>query len=239
MKKIGHIYLILFPNGCKYVGQTTNLSERKRHYRKHRCKSQHKLYAHLNKYTFKACKFILLEDVVDLDILNEREVFWIKNLNTFSGSNKKHGLNLTIGGDGTRGVIVSPEERKRRSERTRGERNPNYGVKHTDEVKLAISRSMLGHKRWLGKKHTEEAKEKNRIAHLGQPSYWKGKKFRPEMREKLSATKSSLIIDTFTGVYYLGIKEAAFAKGINPNTLKGWLYGKCKNGKNRSTLKYA
>jgi len=239
MKKIGHIYLILFANGCKYVGQTTDLKDRKRRYKRHDCKQQQKLYAHLEKYKFKSCKFILLEDVLDLDTICEREIFWIKKLNTFSGLNKKHGLNLTMGGEGTRGVMVSPEERKKRSERTRGENNPNYGVKHTDEVKLLLSRKMKGNKIWLGRKHSPEAIEKNRLSHIGRVAHNKGIKMKASQKQKLSEIKSSLIIDTFTGVYYLGIKEAAFAKGININTLKGWLYGKCKNGKNKSTLQYA
>jgi len=53
-----------------------------------------------------------------------------------------------------------------------GENNPFYGKKHTEETKLAISKSKKGrcggekHPLW-GKKHSAESKEKNRQSNLG------------------------------------------------------------------------
>lgn len=44
----------------------------------------------------------------------------------------------------------------------------------------------IGKKHRLGKKHTSEAKEKNRLAHVGKPSGFKGKHHSPETKTKLS-----------------------------------------------------
>ena len=80
-----------------------------------------------------------------------------------------------------------------------GVNNPFYGKKHTEEAKKKISavvfteerrqklrELMLGKKLRLGYKASEESKEKNRLAHLGIPSWNKGGKLSPVHCEKLS-----------------------------------------------------
>lgn len=236
-KKSAYIYLILFPNGCKYVGQTRDLKDRKRRYRNHDCKSQKKLYAHLCKYTFKKCQFILLEDVLVYEELNEREAFWIKKLNTFSGTNKKFGLNLTVGGDGCPGWEWTDAHKFAASERMKGDKNPNFGKTHSPEVRRIISESKKGkpsHNK--GVPMSDETKLKVSLAKKGQPCYWNGKKMPPESAIKLSETKSSLIFDTFTGIFYLGIKAAAHARGLNANTLKWYLSRNSSATKNPTSL---
>jgi len=108
--------------------------------------------------------------------------------------------NKTDGGDGSSGAIVSPEERKRRSERMKGITRPrwiydkiaasNTGKKASAETRAKISAIHKGktcteeHKRKVseakkGFKHTEEAKQKMSAAR-------KGKKLSPEHVEKIS-----------------------------------------------------
>lgn len=50
-----------------------------------------------------------------------------------------------------------------------------------------------------GKKHTEEAKQKQRIARLGKPGFWKGKKFDQQHLEKLSRVRKGIKPWNFTG----------------------------------------
>lgn len=96
----GFIYVITNDvNGKQYVGKTTDSIETR--FRKHleeydrpRCEKR-PLYAAMNKYGIEHFTIEQIEEC-DLNILNEREQFWIKKLNTFH-----LGYNATYGGDGT------------------------------------------------------------------------------------------------------------------------------------------
>lgn len=97
----GQIYLITnLINSKKYVGQTTKTMEERfeghlKDARKEDCKNR-PLYAAFNKYGIENFKVELLEEVKDSTMLNEREVFWIKELDTYG----QNGYNSTMGGDG-------------------------------------------------------------------------------------------------------------------------------------------
>lgn len=97
---MGYIYCITnLINSKKYVGKTEfTLEERfKEHCRdsqKERCEKR-PLYDAMNKYGVENFIIEQLEEVEN-ELLSEREIYWIKELNTF-GSN---GYNATSGGDG-------------------------------------------------------------------------------------------------------------------------------------------
>lgn len=99
-KKIG-IYVITNKiNNKQYVGQSTNLSRR---WSDHRSKSRHPrkpdeyrnlLYIAIREYGLENFSFEILEEC-DVEELNEREIFWIKKLNTYiDGYNNTPGGNL-------------------------------------------------------------------------------------------------------------------------------------------------
>lgn len=87
----------------------------------------------------------------------------------------------------------SDEVRAAQSARMKGKNNPNYGkpptnkgVPLTDERKAKMSVAMRGENNpFYGKHHTEEARERNRQAHLGKPNSRKGKKHKPESIAKM------------------------------------------------------
>jgi hypothetical protein len=72
-------------------------------------------------YGWEAHKLEVIEEIAD-ELLNDREVFWIKELNTFYLDNEK-GMNMTRGGDGN-GVswMHDIERRKKQSESRKGEK---------------------------------------------------------------------------------------------------------------------
>ncbi|NBQ17990.1 hypothetical protein EBU24_06770 [bacterium] len=67
--------------------------------------------------------------------------------------------NLTNGGDGTLGIIVSEEVRKKNSERFKGENNPMYNKSHSKELIEQIRLKNIGRVPWnKGIKTGENAK---------------------------------------------------------------------------------
>lgn len=87
-------------NGKRYVGKTTNsvqerFQEHCRDSRKERC-NKRPLYDAMNKYGIENFIVEELEQVEDETKLEEREIYWIQELQTYG----KNGYNATKGGDG-------------------------------------------------------------------------------------------------------------------------------------------
>ena len=146
--EIGYIYKIVNKiNGKIYIGQTVNPYRRWYDHRyegkqdKHRYQSH--LYNAMKKYGVDNFYFEIIEEC-DKDIIDERERFWILELNTLS----PNGYNIAIGG-----------------KKLFGEYNPFYGKTHTKETKKILSEKHKGiydgeNNPMYGKHHTDETKEK-------------------------------------------------------------------------------
>jgi len=85
------IYKITSPNNKIYIGQSVNLKERLRKYKKLNCKRQIKLYNSFLKYGFKNHIFEIVEECSE-ELLNEREIYWGEFYNVL-----EEGLNLRLG----------------------------------------------------------------------------------------------------------------------------------------------
>jgi group I intron endonuclease len=192
---VGYIYKLTSPNGKIYIGQTINKKQRKYHYKSGNYKQQIKLWNNVQKYNWKPFEsFQIIEEILcgpDKQFLNEREKYWIK----FYDSHKK-GLNCNEGGSGNVGYIFSDESKLKMSNYHKnkppmsnetkellrkinlGDKNPMFGKKHSDEIKVKISEKLTGKKLSLetkekiknaniGKKMLEETKQKLREINLG------------------------------------------------------------------------
>lgn len=93
-------------------------------------------------------------------------------------NNPSYGYNLTDGGEGCTGRIVSVETKKKLREQRIGEKNPMYGVRLTGEKNGMY-----------GKKHSEELKQKMKIRFSGKnnPNY--GKPMPDEQKIKISESR--------------------------------------------------
>lgn len=179
---MGFIYKVYNDVNSKiYVGQTSKTNPKIRWYQ-HRSASKYLnskdtsvLHQAMNKYGLEHFYFVVIEEVSN-DQLNKREKYWINFYNSVS----PNGYNLTLGGEGSlgrksryKGISRSQEvkdkikntwtkeKREYYSNLFRGENNPNYGEKTSEEVKEKIRISTTGSKNhFFGKHHSEETKQK-------------------------------------------------------------------------------
>ena len=99
---IGFIYCITNSiNNKKYIGKTVKTIEErfKQHcseYTKERC-NKRPLYTAMKKYGIQNFSISCLESVTNVNELSDREIYWIKKLNTYG----HNGYNATKGGDGS------------------------------------------------------------------------------------------------------------------------------------------
>ena len=187
-QQTGTIYLLTCTvNGKKYVGQTRQklgrrITEHKRDSSINRPGVDHAIFVHgWEKFTVEVL------EICPVDKLNEREMFWIRELNTKA----PNGYNLTDGGDGCTGYKHTAESRSKMSANhadVSGEKNPQYGKHPSEETKAKISANhadVSGEKNPnYGKPISEEQKAKISAAH-------KGRKFgsrSPESKAKSSAS---------------------------------------------------
>jgi group I intron endonuclease len=203
-KVYGYIYIIENDfNDKLYVGQTIAPDKRE--------------YAHLNGFSdcpyLKAAiikhgsshfQFVLLESCNTLENLNERECFWIKELNALA----PHGYNLTGGGEGM--PSPSPETRIKLCKAKRGINSPWWGKKLSESHKKKLSDAKKGkklseaHKKKLseaskhlsGDKHpkygkpvSEGTSAKLSLALKGRPSHRKGKSISESHRRRIAAAR--------------------------------------------------
>jgi group I intron endonuclease len=103
----GHIYKITSPTGRVYVGKTTRLNDRISYYRNNNNKQQKIISSSIEKYGWDQHIFEVIDEA-PVDKLNELEIKYIKELNTFHYDNP-NGMNLTRGGEGLNGRKLSAE----------------------------------------------------------------------------------------------------------------------------------
>lgn len=106
-----------------YIGKTTKtLDER---ISKHMISANRNPVTIFHKSLAKGSKFewTILEMVIDIDNINDRERFWIDTLDTY-----RNGYNMTKGGDGgctyRKGDVVYDRIKHKLSENSRGKNNP-------------------------------------------------------------------------------------------------------------------
>lgn len=213
------IYKITSPSKKVYIGQSINIEMRFGKYKGLHCKNQILLYNSFVKYGFENHLFEILCECEVLE-LNDKERYYqdlhsamgIKGLNCFltKSSDKSGKLSEQIKtkiGNANRIRIVSEETRLKMSKRSIGNKSM-LGKKHSDKVRQDMSERMKGNKHLLGFKMSIE----NKI--------------------KLIESNSKIILDTQTGIFFIGTKEASDAYGFSRSSLISKLIGRTKNKTN-------
>lgn len=229
----GFIYKITIPNGKIYIGQTKNFKQR---CLQHKCipsdpKKMTLLMRNILKYGFENCAIEIIE-TCDFSQINERESFWIEKYQSHIHKYRSgNGLNLTSGGDGVKNLVHSEEARKKMSLLRKGIKKSQEqilksaksrtGLKRSEESKLRMTIAQTG------RVQSESEKLNNSLSKRGDKNYFFGKKHTQEIKDIISKSviknhkegayehrrikMCTLLLNTQTGIYYYGFKEAAFS----------------------------
>ena len=147
---IYEIYLITnIVNSKKYIGLSTRGGKFRYFAHINNAKNNSKLPIHkaIRKWGMRNFELHILATADNFEKLKELEIKYIKEYNS---NNLEFGYNLTIGGDGSKGITRSTETRLKIS-KTKKEKNLKgvaatfYGKKHTEETKNFIKNVIRTH----------------------------------------------------------------------------------------------
>lgn len=144
--------------GKSYIGKTNRSLFKRKIEHQSAVIHNSKFYFHnaLRKYGIDNFKWEVIDQCLFPDILLELEKHYIKEFN----SKIPHGYNLTDGGEGTCGHVVSPEARKKIS-------IANKGYHHSIEAKIKISLALKGNKYSFGIHPSLETRKKISVTSKG------------------------------------------------------------------------
>jgi group I intron endonuclease len=143
------IYKITSPKNRVYIGQSVNIEKRLRRYvvMSVKTKGQTKVWRSLVKYGPENHKYEIIEEC-EIGELNIRERFWQEHYDSV-----ENGLNCRYTKTNDKSGKLSKETLKRMSESQKG--NQNWlGKKHSDETKEKIR------KKAIGRKHSDEVNKR-------------------------------------------------------------------------------
>ena len=153
-------------NGKIYIGITNQGVATRwcKHCSDARGSSLFSLHNAIRKYGEENFQIETIEIVDDVEVLKKREIYWIKDLNSY---NRKKGYNLTLGGDGTFGRFHSEETKDKIRQKAIG-RKASKEAKDKMSIsqkKIYRNYSQLGKngntKRWSNLNNIKEASENN------------------------------------------------------------------------------
>lgn len=185
----GYIYKIVNRvNGMIYIGQTRNsINTRFIHHKSSAKRQKTYLYNAMNKYGVENFTIEQIDTASSIDELNEKEIYWIKKLNT----KKPNGYNMVDGG------------------------NSVSGLHHTEKTKQLLRIKSTGNHNALGKHNVSVEGRKNMsLSHKGQPSSFKNRHHTLDARKKLSTSHNKKVLCVETNIIYPSSLIASNILGI-------------------------
>lgn len=211
-KDKGCIYILVFPNGKCYIGQSWLLKNRWNGYKKlhSHVKKQIKLYNALKKYKPEKVKFKIISICKNQKQMNKKEEFYMKLFNCIengynikeAGANGRHSEETKekcrVAKLGIPRGPMSEEQKKKLSIANKGENSWCFGRPRSEETKRKLSIAHTGKKLSeetikkliiinTGRKHSEETKEKISKGNTG-------KVLSKEHKKKLSLWRTGIKI---------------------------------------------
>lgn len=221
------IYKITSHSRKVYVGSTKNLSARISAYKRHKCKTQTRLYNSFVKYGFDKHKFEIITEC-NLDDMLRLECYYGNLYNSLG----KNGLNCVLPNKDDKFICRSDETRKKLS-------ISHTGKKISEETKQKLRDANLGKQSPMKGKnyHSEESKQKMRISHTGKKLTEehkdnirkKHKGITPKNFAEIKGMQKKKVILVDSNMIFNSITEAGEYLKISPFTLSGMLNNRRKN----------
>lgn len=194
-------------NGKRYVGYTSYVNNPNKRWADGLgyINNHHKIFgAAILKYGWENFEHIILENnLISLEEAKSREQYWIAFYHTYVGDPECWGYNATIGGEGSKGRIMSVEEREYR-------RQLKLGTKASDETKRKLSATLKGRPQNMTDKKRAQLKAHGQV---------------------LAAARRKPVICVETGERWISVTEAAKALGAAETTVSACLNGRMKTVK--------
>ena len=189
----GVIYKITSPSGKIYIGQTKNFKQRKNCYKSNKNKGQTKLYNSISKYGWNNHNIEIIENIEHEifynEIANALEIYWIKFYDCVNS-----GLNIQEGG---KNYSMSEETKEKlriiNTGKTESEETKNkisLALSGVPKTKEHIEKVRL---KSLGRKQSNEQKKKNGLLKLGN-TYRRGSVHSDESKDKMRIAKEGKIV---------------------------------------------
>ena len=195
-KPYGYIYRIDFPNDKVYIGLTTSLQKRKQgHKYKATSGNTRYLYNALRKYNMVDTFELIVIDTADTEEeLCEKEIGYILMYNSFY---KEYGYNMTYGGEGASGCIITEEQREKSSEAHKKyyENNPEAGKEHSEALKTYYRETPGAREKnseALKKYYRETPEARKQISEAVKKCHEEN----PQLRKKMSQAKKNYFLET-------------------------------------------
>lgn len=220
------IYKIISPSGRIYIGQSRDIDRRFTQYKRLECKKQPRLYNSFIKYNINNHIFEIIEEC-SFEDLNIRERYY-QDLYDVTNIN---GLNCTLTETDILPRVVSEETKRKVGDRILSEEsrlkmsNSRKGTKWSEKTREKVK----------GKIISEEAKLKMSLAKKGKydgenhPLY--GKKHSDETKEKMRLAKTKKVINIITNEIFNSSDECVLLNNLSITStyLKLMLSGKRNN----------
>lgn len=217
MEKICGIYKITSPIGKIYIGQSPNIKRRIREHQTLKNDRQPKVYESLIEHGVENHTFEIVEECLREDLC-EKEIFWIKHFKSFG---TPHGLNMTAGGKGSTGFRHSKKSKERFREIANN--RPPFSEEHVEKITKTLQ------ERYANRPHHTKGCTQTPDHIAKRVAKNTGKKRNQKAKDLTRDKLCKIVLNTETGIFYMGTKDAASSMGINPRTLKGRLNGQLKN----------
>lgn len=205
------VYKHIAPSGKVYIGITCRNAKTRWGRNGIGYKDQPYFWRAIQKYGWDNIQHEIIAEGLteELAVIAERKL-----IKRYDSRNPEKGYNALPGGScGWKGMTHTDEAKEKIRQSKLGEKNPMYGVKHTEEYKKFMS-AVNSHPK------SEETIEKMRIAQSNRSE---------KTRKKLSDSQEKVaVICVETGVVYSGISIAARENNICVYNLSACIHGRRK-----------